>query len=169
MATIASTRADKTGRTMGLRGMLLFLASSGCVFLGPPWKSDVWNAGIGSRDVGDHRDIRGTWQVVVVEDCGQRMPVERGMKTVVFTGDAVRLLDRGTPVAPCGSFVLDPERKTIDLEDETVRTAHGTYPGLYELIGDRLTLCMGRPGQARPSDFGTSPRNMHTLLIMERE
>jgi uncharacterized protein (TIGR03067 family) len=168
MATIASAKADKTGVAIGPRSILFFIAVSGCIGIGQPWIPGPWRAGTRSVGADDRQDIQGIWQVVMIEDCGRRVPVKPGTQIVTFNGDAVRLLDQGTPVPPCGSFVIDSVRETIDLEDRTARTGHGTYRGLYKLTATQLALCMGHPGQARPSDFETSPRNMHTLLIMER-
>jgi uncharacterized protein (TIGR03067 family) len=168
MATVTPTRADKTPGTVGLRNILFFLALSGCIAIGLSWILSIWHADIESVHVNDHWNIQGIWQVVQVEDCGRPMPVQRGTQTVIFSGDAVQLLDQGASVPPCGTFVLDPVRKTIDLQDQNARTGNSTYPGLYKLTASRLALCMGRPGQARPTDFETSPRNMYTLLLMER-
>jgi uncharacterized protein (TIGR03067 family) len=168
MATVSPTRADKTVGTVGLRKNLFFLALSGCIAIGLPWILSIWHADTESVHGNDHRDIQGIWRVVLVEDGGRPMPVKRGTQTVIFSGDTVRLLDQGASVPPCGSFVLDPVRNTIDLQDQNARTGNRTYPGLYNLTASRLALCMGRPGQVRPTDFETSPRNMHTLLLMER-
>jgi uncharacterized protein (TIGR03067 family) len=168
MATVAPIKAESTRSAIGHRSVLLFLALSVCLAIGQPWISGIRHASISSVGTDDHREIQGTWQVVLIEGCGRRTPVEAGMKTVTFRGDAVELLNEGNPVPPRGSFVIDPMRKTIDLEDKAAPAGSGTYPGLYKLTSNRLSLCMARPGLPRPSDFETSPQNMHTLLVLER-
>jgi uncharacterized protein (TIGR03067 family) len=171
MTAIAVPQSEKTALAKSVGFALCLVAMAVCVAVGQPWKASMSLVAVRSIGPNDNRDIQGTWHVVLVEDLGKPIPVKQGTQKVIFNGDAVQLMDRGTTVPPTGSFSLDPARKTIDLVNESAQgniAADSTYLGLYHLGVNRLVLCMARPGQTRPKDLETSPGNMHTVLVLER-
>jgi uncharacterized protein (TIGR03067 family) len=171
MRAIVIPQSEKTAFAKSVGVAVCFVAMAVCVAVGQPWKMSLWRVAVRSISPNDNRDIQGTWHVVLVEDFGRPIPVKQGTQTVIFNGDAVQLMDRGTTVPPTGSFTLDPARKAIDLVNENAQgniAAESTYPGVYLLGANRLVLCMARPGQSRPKDHETSPGNMHTVLVLER-
>lgn len=41
--------------------------------------------------------------------------------------------------------------------------------GIYEIDGDTFKSCFGKPGDERPADFTTSPRDGRTLSVWKRK
>jgi uncharacterized protein (TIGR03067 family) len=172
MTAIPSPRSEKAAFAKSVGIALCLVALAVCVAVGQPWETSLWRVAVRSIGADDNRGIQGTWHVVSVEDCGRPIPIKQGTQKVIFNGNAVQLMDRGMSVTPTGSFTLDSARKAIDLVNENAQgtlAAESTYPGLYQLSANRLVLCMARPGQARPKDLETSPRNLHTVLVLERQ
>jgi RNA polymerase sigma factor (sigma-70 family) len=111
----------------------------------------------------DKKSFQGTWTVFYMEDQGEPILVEetqsRKLKWIV-EGDKYRWGSFS------GTFRLDATKKpkTIDIttDDKTV-----TSNGIYELDGNKLTICMG--GANRPKEFATGPGTTAVLKKMERE
>src|SRR5262249_44103051 len=97
------------------------------------------------------------------------LPGGRGPCTLIFQGDTVRTIGHwpGPPGELNGRCRLNPKRrpKVIDfvLLDAPfpLREWRGqTTPGIYELEGERLRICVpGGDGKERPSGFGPGGGN----------
>jgi uncharacterized protein (TIGR03067 family) len=148
--------------------ILVFITATLC----EPWIMRQWHGAARKLNPDDHRDIQGTWVVVMAEDRGKPEPITKGTISFVFEGDELKFRSPTGQVASAGSFVLDPARKAIDLsriEAGASKGAGETCAGLYELSAERLVLCVALPGRARPKDFESTSRNFHTLMILERQ
>jgi hypothetical protein len=44
-----------------------------------------------------------------------------------------------------------------------------TIAGIYEIKGDRLTICTARLPEGRPTDFTTAPGDRRGLRVFRRE
>jgi uncharacterized protein (TIGR03067 family) len=111
--------------------------------------------------------IQGAWRMVSAQRDGQPMPqsyitgakrVAKGDKTTVLINGAVFLSAR---------MSVDPTKrpKTIDYLLTSGANRSKTQLGIYELTGDRLTLCFGKPNQERPDDFTAKPGSGRTLSV----
>jgi uncharacterized protein (TIGR03067 family) len=103
----------------------------------------------GRRTDSDWQRLQGTWEVVSAEGQGTDPVRDRG-KRLAFDGDLIRF--SGVGVGVDASFKLYPDRSPPWI-DITNRMAKRTTPGIYRLEGDRLTVCLGNPASARPTEF----------------
>lgn len=119
----------------------------------------------------DRAALRGTWVLEAATLEGRDHADDfRGMKLILdgdrYTLDFEKNTDKGT-------FTLDPTKtpKRID-----VRSAEGpfkgkTLPGIYELKGDTLRVCLDGDGKAdkRPTAFEAPGTTRNMLLTFRRE
>ena len=137
----------------------------------------------------DRNAMIGTWKITVFHDDGQDRlgrlgagPGKKGSepriaKLVVtedacylIRGDGRREMASGLTNAGWKSFTLDESTKpkSIDLvgfagkENEKTKT----YVGIYEVEGDRLSICYAESGSKRPAEFVSNGND--NLLTCER-
>jgi uncharacterized protein (TIGR03067 family) len=117
----------------------------------------------GGKLEGDYARIQGTWTVVYNELKGVPTPPLYGALHI-YRADRFRLGD--DPPGDGELFILDETSnpKRIDFDDgHTPRIL-----GIYKLEDNRLTVCTGGPGEARPTEFKTSPVSGTILTRLER-
>jgi len=111
--------------------------------------------------------IQGTWTMVSGQRDGQPMPrsylagarrIAQGDETTVLINGAAFLNAR---------MSVDPSKKpkTIDYLLTSGANKNNTQLGIYELSGDRLTLCFAQPNQERPADFTAPAGSGRTLSV----
>jgi uncharacterized protein (TIGR03067 family) len=85
-------------------------------------------------------------------------------------GDQYTVLLFSKPIGK-GTFTIDATKtpKTIDAQPAGTRGKSPPMLGIYELKGNRLTLCFTRPGKERPTDFTSKEESGRTLSVWERE
>jgi uncharacterized protein (TIGR03067 family) len=122
-----------------------------------------------SRHVQELRRLEGEWQVASLEVDGAPMPGQMLSQTrLLFDGDRFRT---ESPEANYeGVFTIDVEATPAQIDIEFVEgpEAGNTCYGLYELNGDRMTLCLGLAGASRPSAFVTTRGSGHALENLRR-
>jgi uncharacterized protein (TIGR03067 family) len=107
--------------------------------------------------------LQGTWMGVEQEKKGDPVPEELFEAApnvrLVLTGDRFTLVE-GIDARPIsGTFEIDPAMRPRQIDLKADLGVHGiSYPGIYELEGDFLVLCLGNPlpGE-RPTEFATKP------------
>jgi RNA polymerase sigma factor (sigma-70 family) len=126
----------------------------------------------------DQDRLQGTWEFVAVaqgdktirkEDLGKN---DGRWDTITFTGDewrAVNLNSGGKAVEFHGRFKLDPSRKpkAIDLTPADGEARGEIMPGLYEVDGDSLRLCL-RDRPSRPAALDSREVAKTYLLTFKR-
>jgi uncharacterized protein (TIGR03067 family) len=123
-----------------------------------------------SRHVQQLRDLEGEWHIDSLEVDGQRMPASMlASPRLLIDGDRFRT---ESPEATYdGIFTIDVERTParIDIEFVEGPEAGNMSLGVYELDGDRLTLCLsvGERG-TRPASFATTKGSGHALERLSR-
>jgi uncharacterized protein (TIGR03067 family) len=100
-------------------------------------------------------ELQGTWQAVRMEVASSVLSVETARRLrYVFEGGRVTLLEDGKP-SGIGSFTaLSKETlKTIDVIMTEGPATGQKALGVYQVTGDRLTMCIGpdRPDGFRPT------------------
>ncbi|MFI5311539.1 MAG: TIGR03067 domain-containing protein [Gemmatimonadales bacterium] len=112
--------------------------------------------------------LQGTWNISAFELDGEPMPTPPGGGSrVVVKGDHFTSIGMGAPYE--GTLTIDEAKrpKHFDLLF-TVGHAAGTRNlGIYELAGDRWTICLATRG-ARPKKFATKPGTGLALEVLER-
>jgi uncharacterized protein (TIGR03067 family) len=116
------------------------------------------------KDKSDKDLLQGTWNAVSGERDGEKLNENqlKNWQQMVFKDD--KFTREGNEKKE-GTFVLDPKKepKEIDL-NLTVKGQAATWPGIYELKGTTLKLCL-KPG-GRPTVFDSKGG---FLLVFEKQ
>jgi uncharacterized protein (TIGR03067 family) len=120
----------------------------------------------------EQKQLEGTWQVVSVEINGNKATEEDARKLTVVNGPdgTWSLRSDGNEISK-GTNVLDPAKspKTIDFTPTNGEGAGSVYLGIYELGEKTRKLCFAQPGNARPTEFTSTPDSERILVVFERE
>jgi len=115
--------------------------------------------------------LQGEWRMVSGSADGQPMPEQmvKQMKRI-GKGDETTTTIAGQLFFKA-KIAIDPSKnpKTIDYQMTDGVTKGQKQLGIYELEGDSLKSCFGKPGAARPIDFTSRPGDGRTLSVWKRE
>jgi len=113
--------------------------------------------------------LQGTWQATSGEMAGVPVPAEV-VKTaqLVVTGDKATLRSAGKDEP--ATLKLDPSAtpKTVDILALAGPDKGKTQPGIYEVSGDTLKLCIAHTGNPRPTTFSTKAGEKTALMVFQR-
>jgi len=118
----------------------------------------------------DLAKLQGEWSMVSGSADGQTMPDEmRKQMKRVCSGD-VTTTTMGEQVFLKAKIAIDPLKnpKTIDYEMTEGFTKGKKQLGIYEVDGDTIKFCFGKPGGERPTDFTSKPGDGRTLSVWKR-
>jgi len=119
----------------------------------------------------DQAQLQGEWTLVYGERDGQAFSSEfmKGSKRVT-KDDETAVMVQGQLFMKA-KFSLDPSKtpKTIDYTVTGSTYTGKTQLGIYEIEGDKVKFCFSTPGQERPTDFTTKPKDRRTSTIWKRE
>jgi uncharacterized protein (TIGR03067 family) len=122
-----------------------------------------------ARYVDRLRHLEGTWAFQRLEVDGEAMSTgASGDSHLLIDGDRFRM---ESPRASYeGIFDIDIERTphAIDIDFVEGPEAGSRSEGIFELDGDRLTICLGFTGVARPTSFKTARGSGHALEHLVR-
>jgi uncharacterized protein (TIGR03067 family) len=112
--------------------------------------------------------LQGTWELTGAVGGGKPVPPEKvkGVR-VVFSGEQMSLVSPGDEPKREFTFKLDPtaKPKAIDLTALDGGFKGKTNPGIYQLEGDTLKLCMrNEPTKERPAKLA-SPEGSDLILM----
>ena len=123
-----------------------------------------------ARHVEQLRALEGEWRFESLQVDGSSVP--RAMidaSKLLIDGDRFRM---DSPEATYdGRFTIDLSHTPswIDIRFVEGPEAGNSSYGIFELDGDRLTLCLGVVGASRPISFATSEGSGHALEHLRRE
>ena len=113
--------------------------------------------------------LQGTWKVESIEFDGKKDGDTENL-AFLFRGNEVMIRDR-PDTDNYEPFQLDQTRrpKTIDIGKPDPKKS-GLTPGIYELNGDRLTICFVKEANAmRPTAFESKPGTQTVLIALTRD
>ena len=121
-----------------------------------------------ARYVDRLRRLEGTWAFERLEVDGEAMPTAAGDAHLLIDGDRFRMESPNANYE--GIFDIDIERTphTIDIDFVEGPEAGNRSEGIFELDGDRLMICLGFTGVARPTRFKTTRGSGHALEQLVR-
>lgn len=116
---------------------------------------------VGNSLKADQNAIQGEWRVILAEDSG-RTESQEALRDIrlVITQDQLRMELAGA--GNVSTYRLDPSTtpKAIDL------TMDGkTKPGIYDLQGDTLRICMSEHTDERPTAFDSQPNSVNDVVL----
>ena len=110
----------------------------------------------------DRISILGTWKVTYAEDSGRVTPTDalKDIRFVIEEKTMITELGERTSVA---TYRLDPSTtpKSIDINENG-----RTKPGIYDLQGDTLRICISEHSDDRPTKFDSQPNSANDLIIL---
>jgi uncharacterized protein (TIGR03067 family) len=117
----------------------------------------------------DEAKIDGTWLLKTAELAGRELPKQAGavLTLTVKKGEyefQAESLDRGTVV-----YNDSAKPKEMDIKGVEGPNRGKTFLAIYELAGDKLTVCYDLSGKSRPTEFKTRPRSQLFLATYERK
>jgi RNA polymerase sigma factor (sigma-70 family) len=127
----------------------------------------------GKKPVPDRQAIQGTWDVVAFIQDGKERPEEAKKRKFIITPTRILQKYDGRLDKDTLLYQLDPDAKpkAIDLERaDRPGDPDKSAPGVYELQGDTLKLCVPkdtRKGQ-RPEEVASRPGSETVLFVLKR-
>ena len=113
----------------------------------------------------DYQSMHSFWTVVSAEEGGKEADPRK--KKDVFIDSEILVND----MAAMDLFWTDPpgHHMKIDAAKNPKQIDVDKWPGIYELKGDDLKVCLDLGGKTRPTDFKTSSGDQFLLLVMKRK
>ena len=115
--------------------------------------------------------LQGEWKVVSAERGGKATPDEEASQmSLVFDGNKATL-KIGTREEKL-IYTLDSKKspKEINLWNREFDNENAKVLGIYELDGDSLKMCWGRPGNKdRAKEFKTTKESQEALLVLKKK
>jgi RNA polymerase sigma factor (sigma-70 family) len=145
-------------------GTAVGLASVGIIGTGVWYAPGVVSADPAAKAKGDKEAIQGEWKIVSASAPGDDGGAEVVGKLVTIKADKMAFRKEA-------AYTIDPTQKpkTFDLEiDGEVENERGTWKGIYELAGDKLTLHVARPGSDRPTALERKDGSDTMVMVLER-
>ena len=119
----------------------------------------------------DLAQMQGEWVMVSGSADGQPMPdpMVKQMKRVCKGEEVTTTM--GGRLYFKAKIAISPAKKpkTIDYQMTEGLTKGKTQLGIYEVEGDTLKACFGKPGDERPADFTSKPGDGRTLSVWKRQ
>lgn len=122
-----------------------------------------------ARHVEHLRALEGEWRFERLQIDGNAMPAAAlAASRLLIDGDRFRT--ESVEATYEGVFTIDVEAQParIDIEFVEGPEAGNWSHGIYELDGDRLTICLGLTGASRPESFKTAAGSGHALEQLRR-
>ncbi len=119
------------------------------------------------KEKGAKTTIVGEW---VAEQCivSGRPPAQwKGETRWVFKSDGARSISKGGQQLVTGTYSIDT-RKSPAILDLDPNAPAGSYPCIYKIEEDTLTLNVGWQKAPRPEAFDSPPGSLCTLYVFKR-
>jgi uncharacterized protein (TIGR03067 family) len=120
----------------------------------------VAGAALAQDAASDLKKMAGTWKTVVHEAFGQPTPKDEIEKTagkLIVEGDSYKVYF-GKDFIDKGTIKLDANKTPRQIDIKTQNDE--IMKGIYKIEKDEMTVCVGRPGIDRPTEFKTKEGQM---------
>jgi len=127
---------------------------------GPP----IVRAGTDPKAKDDKEGLKGEWKITSAKQGGRDADDNIVGQPVSFDAEKIKFRHEAT-------YTIDATQKpkSIDVEvKDGPEREQGTWKGVYELDGDKLTIHIGPPGVDRPTTLESKEGTMTMLLVLER-
>jgi uncharacterized protein (TIGR03067 family) len=124
----------------------------------------------GNIAVDELQKLQGTWTFVALEVDGAKLPEAMlNGSNIIIKGDTFKSISGGVTYE--GTIMIDVSRnpKTLDLIFTDGPEIGKTAPGIYELGGDSLRICLSLGVGSRPTEFATKQGSGQALETLKRE
>jgi len=114
--------------------------------------------------------LEGTWAPIAASVSGKELIVaELRVKYLVLDGHDYNIVDRSNQVVDRGEYLVNDSARpwTIDIVGRDGPNAGRSMLAIFELTGDRLTVCYNLESGARPGDM--QPENGQMMLSITYE
>ncbi|MEO2090400.1 MAG: TIGR03067 domain-containing protein [Gemmataceae bacterium] len=113
--------------------------------------------------------LDGKWAIESVSRDGKADPNYAGGSRTHENGKYVMTMAEGKgPAVSEGTFTVDADKKTIDMNATRGRYKDKTLLGIYKLDGDTLTIAFAEPGKDRPKEFTSKEGNGVVVAVMKK-
>ena len=119
---------------------------------------------------GELQKLQGTWQIELQEEDGMKLAEDELKGRTLSFGKNLFLIRQNTKMVQIGKLKIDPSKspKTINTVIEKGAHEGDILPGIYQLEGDTLKVCLSTDGDQRPKEFKTEPKSGRMLLVCKR-
>jgi uncharacterized protein (TIGR03067 family) len=120
----------------------------------------------------EQEKLQGRWTATQFVANGREVPQDEGKAiTFAFDGEKIRMEGPGGVGQREYTFKLDPAKKPKGIDMTIVDGPYkgDVVPGIYELDGDTLTLCLpNKPMTGRPAEFKSAQGSQLALFHLKR-
>jgi uncharacterized protein (TIGR03067 family) len=119
----------------------------------------------------DYAQLSGVWSFALVEVDGVKQPeIPFATNKMILSKDGKYAIVQGRQVTR-GTLSLDPTKnpKHYDPTITKGKLKGLTFPGIYQLAGDSLTICLPLRDKERPGVFASKPGSGLMLQVFKRE
>jgi uncharacterized protein (TIGR03067 family) len=115
------------------------------------------------------KSLAGKWQVSDAEIDGKK--VTETFKDVVLTIENGNYTVKLGPTEDKGTVTIDASKKpkTMDVTGTEGVNRGKTFPCLYEMKDDTLTICYGLDFATRPAELKTAEKSNRLLIVYKRK
>jgi uncharacterized protein (TIGR03067 family) len=115
--------------------------------------------------------LEGTWAPIAASVSGKELIVsELRVKYLVLDGHDYNIVDRSNQVVDRGEYLVNDSARpwTIDIVGHDGPNAGRSMLAIFELAGDRLTVCYNLEGASRPAGLQADSGQMLLSITYER-
>jgi uncharacterized protein (TIGR03067 family) len=117
----------------------------------------------------DESKIDGTWLLKTAELGGKKLPEQPGVTVKLTLKKGEYEVQAESPDRGTVTYDESTKPKEMDIKGVEGPNKGKTILAIYELSGDKLTICYDLSGKSRPTEFKTLPKSRLFLVTYERK